>query len=363
MQPSARLRKHRVLCRLALGGVLLLTACTQVGPDFIRPEAQVRQQWMEADAVQVRTSPADYRMWWSAFRDPVLDRLVQTAYAQNIPLRLAGARVFEARAQLGIAIGDQYPQLQQAVGSAFDNALVTLTGDVAGTYVALRTVEERLRITQENVDLQKESLRIARARFEAGSGTGLDVQQALAQLRSTEAVVPQFEASIRQAQNALCVLLGVPPGSLDHLLGDRSAIPQAPLEVAVGIPADLLRRRPDIRSAELQAAAQCAQIGVAKADLYPAFTLNGAFGFLASDVGRFGLGDLTSWSSRYYSFGPSFAWNFLNYGPITNNVRAQDARFQELIFVYQNTVLRAQQEVEDALTGFLQARRSLIRLK
>jgi NodT family efflux transporter outer membrane factor (OMF) lipoprotein len=403
-------------------GALLLNGCTQVGPDFIRPEAQIRQQWMEADDAQVRTSPADYRMWWTAFGDPALDHLIQIAYAQNIPLRVAGARVFEARARLGIAIGEQYPQLQQAVGSAldireseraptapqrrspadqfeyrqvqvgiaasweidfwgkfrravesedanflgsmaeYDNALVILTADVARTYVSIRTLEERLRIAQENVELQRESLRIVRARFEAGSGTGLDVQQALAQLRSTEAIVPQFEASVRQAKNALCILLGMPPGNINYLLGEHSAIPKAPLEVAAGIPVDLIRRRPDIRSAELRAAAQCAQIGVAKADLYPAFSLNGALGFLASDVGRFGLGDITDWSSRYHSLGPSFAWNILNYGQITNNVRLQDARFQELIFVYQDTVLRAQQEVEDALTVFLQSQKSLIRL-
>ena len=422
MRISAGCRQHQVLCRVAIACAMLFTGCTQVGPDFIRPEPQIMPQWLEADEAQVRTSPADYRMWWTAFRDPVLDNLVQIAYAQNIPLRVAGARVFEARARLGIAIGEQYPQIQQAGGSvldireseraptapqrkspadqfeykqaqvaaaasweidfwgkfrravesedasflgsiaAYDNALVSLTAEVARTYVAIRTIEERLRIAQENVDIQKESLRIAQARFEAGSGTGLDVQQAIAQLRGTEAVVPQFEASLRQAKNALCILLGMPPGNLDHLLGDRSAIPQAPLEVAVGIPADLLRRRPDIRSAELQAAAQSALIGVAKADLYPAFALTGTFGFLASDVGRFGFGDIAAWSSRYGSFGPSFQWNFLNYGQITNNVRLQDARFQELVFGYQNTVLRAQQEVEDALTGFLQSQKSLIRL-
>jgi len=407
---------------LIIACAMLLIGCAQVGPDFIRPEPQVMPQWMEADEAQVRTSAADYLMWWTAFKDPVLDNLVQIAYAQNIPLRVAGARVFEARARLGIAIGEQYPQFQQAVGSAldiresertptapqrrspadqfeykqaqvaaaasweidfwgkfqravesedanfldsiaaYDNALVSLTAEVARTYVVIRTIEERLRIARENVDIQKESLRIVQARFEAGAGTGLDVQQALAQLRGTEAVVPQFEASLRQAKNALCILLGMPPGNLEHLLSDRLSIPQAPMEVAVGIPADLLRRRPDIRSAELQAAAQSALIGVAKADLYPAFTLNGTFGFLASDVGRFGLGDIAAWSSRYGSFGPSFAWNIFNYGQITNNVRVQDARFQELVFSYQNTVLRAQQEVEDALTGFLQSQKSLIRL-
>ena len=422
MQISAGWRERRMLCRVVIACAVLFSGCTQVGPDFIRPESQVMPQWLEADEAQVRTSPADYRMWWTAFRDPVLDNLVQIAYAQNIPLRVAGARVFEARARLGIAIGDQYPQVQQAVGSAFDirdseraptapqrkspadqfeykqvqvaaaasweidfwgkfrravesedasflgsiaaydNALVSLTAEVARTYVAIRTIEERVRIAQENVAIQKESLRIAQARFEAGASTDRDVQQALAQLRGTEAVVPQFEASLRQAKNALCILLGMPPGNLDHLLGDRLTIPQAPLDVAVGIPADLLRRRPDIRSAELRAAAQSALIGVAKADLYPAFTLTGTFGFLASDVGRFGLGDIAAWSSRYGSFGPSFAWNILNYGQITNNVRVQDARFQELVFAYQDTVLRAQQEVEDALTGFLQSQKSLIYL-
>jgi outer membrane protein TolC len=133
--------------------------------------------------------------------------------------------------------------------------------------------------------------------------------------------------------------------------------------MAVGIPADLLRRRPDIRAAELQAAAQCALIGVTKADLYPAFTLNGTFGFLSSDVGRFSLGDIASWSSRSASFGPAFSWNVLNYGQITNAVRVQDARFQELIFEYQDAVLGAQQEVEDGLTAFLESQKRLVSLE
>jgi NodT family efflux transporter outer membrane factor (OMF) lipoprotein len=375
---------------------------------------------MEEDAPHVSASSADYRKWWRVFGDPVLDALEQTAYAQNIPLRAAGARVFEARARLGIAIGEQYPQVQQATGSvldireserdsnapqrksaadqfqfiqaqagaiavweldfwgkfrlavesedanflssiaAYDNALVTLTADVAQTYVTLRTLEERLRIVKESVDLQRESLRIARARFAAGSGTGLDVQQAIAQLRVTEAVVPQLEAEARQTDNALCILLGMPPGGIDHLIGRGSGIPNAPQDVAVGIPVDLLRRRPDIRTAELQAAAQSARIGVAKADLYPAFTLNGAFGLLSTDVGRFDLGNLSDWGSRYYTIGPSFTWDLLNYGRITNSVRVQDARFQALVFDYQNTVLRVQKEVENALNGFLQFRESMV---
>jgi NodT family efflux transporter outer membrane factor (OMF) lipoprotein len=415
MQLSEGLPQHRMRLGVILACVMIFSGCIKVGPDFTRPELQVSQQWVDAGDGRVQTSSAAYRMWWTAFKDPVLDTLIRMAYAQNIPLRVAGARVFQARARLGIAIGEQYPQVQQATGSAmnireserapdapqhkepgdqfqyrqaqvagevgweidfwgkfrravesedanflgsiaaYDNALVILTADVAGTYVAVRTLEERLRITFENINLQKESLQIAQARFKAGSGNGLAVQQALALLRNTEADIPQFEASLRQTKNALCILLGMPPGNLDQILGEQSGIPQAPLKVAVGIPSDLLRRRPDIRTAELQAAAQCAAIGVSRADLFPAFSLSGTFGFLASDVGRFGIGDVTDWGSRYGSYGPSFSWNILNYGQITNNVRVQDARFQELIFSYQNTVLRAQQEVEDALTGFLQS--------
>jgi outer membrane protein TolC len=125
--------------------------------------------------------------------------------------------------------------------------------------------------------------------------------------------------------------------------------------VALGIPADLLRRRPDIRRAEWRAAAQCAQIGVAKADLYPAFSLSGTFGFQGSDAGTFALANMFDWRSRTASIGPSFQWNLFNYGRITNQVRLQDARFQELIIAYQNTVLQAQQEVENALIAFLKA--------
>ncbi len=401
--------------------LMVVTGCTTVGPDYIRPDLQVMEQWMQADGHRVLTSPADYRMWWTVFKDPVLDQLVQAAYTQNIPLRVAGARVFEARARLGIAIGEQYPQVQQAVGAAsynrestrgpsapqqsggvdfdyrqaqmgaaatweidfwgrfrravesedanflgsiaaYDNALVSLTAEVARTYVLIRTLEERLRIARDNVIVQKESLRIAEVRFQGGATSERDVQQALTQLRSTEATIPLIQANLRQAKNALCSLLGMPP-RMDGMLGSRSAIPEAPLEVAVGIPADLLRRRPDIRSAELQAASQSALIGVAKADLYPAFTLNGTFGFLSSDVGKFSLSDITSWNSRFGSFGPAFSWNVLNYGQITNVVRVQDALFQESIFAYQDTVLRAQQEVEDGLMSFLQSQIRLVSLE
>ena len=176
------------------------------------------------------------------------------------------------------------------------------------------------------------------------------MQQALTQLRGTEATIPQLDAALRQAKNALCTLLGVPPRRLDGPAGRAAPSSRRPRwTVAVGIPADLLRRRPDIRTAELQAAAQCAQIGVAKADLYPAFTLNGTFGFLASDVGRFSLTDIASWNSRTGSVRPGVHLEPAQLRPDHQPRALQDALFQELIFSYQDTVLRAQQEVEDGL--------------
>ena len=237
----------------------------------------------------------------------------------------------------------------------YDNALVSLTGDVANSYILLRTLEKRLNIARQNVAVQKKSLQIATARWKGGTTSKRDVEQALTVLDSTEATIPTLESQWRQTQNALCVLMGMPPSDLKDLLGSKSDIPAPPPQVAVGIPADLLRRRPDIQSAEWRAAAQCAQIGVAKANLYPAFSLSGTFGLQASDVPPFVLGNMFDWQSRTGTIGPSFQWNIFNYGQITNQVRLQDARFQELLIAYQNTVLQAQQEVENALIAFLKA--------
>jgi NodT family efflux transporter outer membrane factor (OMF) lipoprotein len=386
--------------------------CTKVGPDFVKPEASVSPNWLEAGGyTQITARTEDYRDWWRSFNDPVLNNLVQTAYQQNLPLRIAGVRVLGARAQLGAAVGSLYPQTQQATGSAqknrlsqtsplsgpgapdnfwlsqvgltasweidfwgkfrraiesadaslmaavadYDNTLVSLTGDVANSYILLRTLEQRLSIARQNVTVQKKSLQIATARWKGGTTSMRDVEQALTVLNGTEATIPTLESQLRQTQNALCLLMGLPPSDLGEMLGAKSAIPAPPPQVAIGIPADLMRRRPDIQTAEWRAAAQCAQIGVTKANLYPAFSLSGTFGLQAGDVAPFVLSNMFDWRSRSGTIGPTFQWNFLNYGQITNQVRFQDARFQELIITYQNTVLQAQKEVEDALIAFLKA--------
>jgi len=405
-----------------MGLALLVSGCSHlpmVGPDYTRPTAPEAEEWIEKDDPKIKSEPTDLSTWWKVFDDPVLDALIETAYQQNLPLQIAGIRILEARAQLGIAVGGMFPQQQQGRGAytrvnlsehganttrgldfaygeidlgfdaaweldfwgkfrrfvesslgnleasiaSYDDILVTLSAEVARTYVLIRTLEERLAIARENVRIQERSLRIAEARFEGGEVTELDVQQAKALLGDTQALIPRLQSSLRQAKNGLSILLGTLPGEVDQILTERKPIPTMPAEVAVGIPAELLRRRPDIRFAERQLAAQSAQIGVAKADLYPHFVLFGSIGIRASDAALTAAGGLSGstfsdlWDSNSIEFfgGPAFKWDILNYGRIRNRVRVQDARFQQLVVNYQNTVLRAAQEVEDSMVAFLRA--------
>jgi len=407
-------RRVAYTLRTALPGLLLcLTACTTLGPDFETPEADVEAQWLVTDDPVFQSGKAVNSDWWTVFNDPVLDQLVQQAYEQNLPLQVAGLRIMEARAQLGIAIGNQYPQLQEAAGAltrvnlsenapnfnravdekywtanagfnasweldfwgrarrgvesasanlgsqiaAYDNALVSLTGEVASVYIQIRTLEEQLVVARSNVETQQKGYRLADVRFRAGATSALDPTQALTQLRNTQSQIPSLESQIRQARNALSILLGMPPSDLDALLG-KGNIPTAPADVALGAPAELLRRRPDIRQAELQVAAQNAQIGIAEASLYPSFSLLGSVGFTSSDTNPSDLNDISNSDSFGYSFGPAFSWPILNYGRLKNNVRVQDARLEESIVSYQNSVLEAAREVEDGLAGFLGAKSS-----
>ncbi len=395
----------------ALGATLVLSGCTTLGPDFEPPEATVEETWLEQEQPVVQTVQADYSQWWTVFNDPVLNGLIDKAYQQNLPLQVAGLRILEARAQLAIAVGNQYPQLQQAAGAlsrsrlsenqpnfnpaidknfwqanagfdaaweldfwgrfrrgvesaaanmgsqvaSYDSALVSLSAEVARVYSSIRTLQEGLAVARANAAIQQRGYEIADVRFRAGAVSELDPAQALTQLRDTQAQIPTLEGRIRQAKNALNILLGMPPQDLSALLGE-GPIPAPPATLAVGMPADLLRRRPDIRQAELQAAAQSALIGVAESELYPRLSLVGSIGFVSSDTGQSDLGDLFKSDSLAYGFGPSFSWPVFNYGRLKNNVRVQDARFEQLLTNYRNTVLEAAREVEDGLAGFLAAR-------
>jgi NodT family efflux transporter outer membrane factor (OMF) lipoprotein len=231
----------------------------------------------------------------------------------------------------------------------YDDVLVTLLGDVATNYAQMRITEQRIKYAQENVKLQRETLAIVEARFRRGTTSKLDLAQARSTLEQTEATIPELEISLRQFNNQLCILLGMPPEELRAKLG-AGPIPTAPVEAAVGIPADLLRRRPDVRRAERQAASQSAQIGVAEAEFYPHIAINGTWQYSAEF-----FKDLWKPSALNGNIGPTFTWNILNYGRILNNVRLQDAKFQELVATYQNTVLSAAQDVENGLVTFLKA--------
>jgi NodT family efflux transporter outer membrane factor (OMF) lipoprotein len=222
----------------------------------------------------------------------------------------------------------------------------------------VRTFEVLIEQAQENVRVQEEGFKIAESRFRNGATSELDVMQASTLLESTRATIPQLEGGLEQARNALSTLLGQPTGAVETLLAGPKQVPTAPATVAVGMPAEILRRRPDVRSAELYAAAQCARIGIAKADLYPSFSLAGSIGLQASSSGSSSQ-NLFSLGSLFYSLGPRIAWPFLNYGRLKNGVRVEDARFQQLLVNYRNTVLKAAQEVADALTGFVNAQRAM----
>jgi NodT family efflux transporter outer membrane factor (OMF) lipoprotein len=373
----------------------------KVGPNYCKPPAPVAPEWIQArdEDVQAR----HIQDWWTVFQDGTLDFLIGKAYEQNLTLRVLAARVLGARAQRGIAAGNLFSQTQGLQGTYvngtgnghsawfnltdfnlsweadvwgrirrnietatanldasvenYDDALVTLLADVAMNYVQYRIAQQRLKIARANVRIQEEILSLVEEQQKVGINkvTMLDVNQARTVLEQTRSTIPVLEIQQGQANDTLCTLLGMPPFDLERELGpgpDLGAgpMPNTPNWVAAGIPADLLRRRPDVRSAERQVAAQSAQIGVAKADLYPTIAINGILGYDA--ISLFGLPSSNGFLGLVY---PTINWKILNYGRIINNVRYQNARLQELIAAYQNKALTAAREVQIPLRGFLRS--------
>ncbi|BBP97159.1 RND transporter [Burkholderia sp. SFA1] len=386
-----------------------LAGCMRVGPDFHPQRERWSEQWTSAtlDEVIQQSAQPDVREWWNVFGDETVGRLIAQADAGNGDLQIAGLRVIEARAQLGIALAGRYPQVQQAsaevlasarkrsdgfntrsgvylqYGAGFvvgweldfwgrfaraiesadaaffaaqanrDAALVLLHAQVADTYFTMRTAEARLRIARENAQLQKRSYDIAQKLFKAGETDELDLQQAKTQYLGTLSSIPDLESQIVLARHALSMLLGRPPGPLPELdasSGKEGVIPLVHRAVLQDVPAELLLRRPDVRAAEYQMAAQSALIGVAKADLYPSVSLLGTLAWSASSL-------TGSPNTLAFAAGPSVVWNVFDHGRITNNVRVQDARLQQLTVAYQNTVREAAREADDAATALVAALR------
>jgi multidrug efflux system outer membrane protein len=389
---------------LSLGMTLLLTACA-VGPDYVRPETKTGDAFGQADAA-VHGADAPVAEFWSTFEDPLLTRLVEGALTANTDLRAGLARLDAARALAGLSRFDYFPTVtasgeriksrasaDQAPGVPRDqrdaelyrgsfNAFweldlfgrvrrgaqasraeadaaaadlralqVSVAAETARTYFELRGLQEQLRVARRNAENQQQSLDLTQTRLNAGRGTRLDTDRARAQLTFTQSRVPALEAAVAAAAHRLAVLNGLQPGALRAELNEAATLPVLPETVAVGTPADLLRRRPDVKTAERQLAAATARIGVATADLFPRFTFNGTFGTAATD-----LGDLFTRDSESYGFGPGVSWAFLDLGRVRQQIKATDSSAEARLALYEGTVLRALEEAETTLIGFARAR-------
>ncbi|MEX2317834.1 MAG: efflux transporter outer membrane subunit [Pirellulales bacterium] len=380
----------------------------KVGPNYSTPPVQIADDWIDGNDPRLSRATTDYAYWWRVFNDPTLNSLVERASNQNLTLRAAGFRIMEARARRRIAVGALFPQFQQATAdyqrfnisqrianpppipdfddfdvgfelaweldlwgrfrraveeqdarldasiADYDDVLVILQAEVAATYVQMRGFEQRLRYATQNTSSQRQVFDLASIREREGDVSSLDVLQSENIYRTTAASIPRFEAAVRQSRNALAVLLGVPPHDMTAELAANTQIPVAPRDVVVGIPAELLGRRPDIRRAEREVAAQSARIGVAVSDLFPAVSILGSLGWEAEHAG-----DLFTSEAFRGNVGPSIRWNILHYGRIQANILAQDARYQELVARYEQTVLAANAEAEDAIIAFLKSQDEL----
>jgi len=384
--------------------VFLLAGCTTLGPDFTPPRTDWDEGWTSPTLASLAPPPggADSAVWWRQFQDPALDALISAAMAGNRDLKTAGLRVLEARAQLGIANSGLRPQLIEGAASAgygasapnfapiskndfayakvgftaaweldfwgrfrrgvesadanyfastanFDDFAIILRAEVARLYISYRTTEAQLKITRDNAALQKRNVEITGVLFRNGAESELDVVQARTQYLSTIADIPPLETGLQQTRNAIAQTIGRPPGVLPELALGPQTLPVTPAGVATELPADLLRRRPDVRAAAFRAAAQSAQIGIAQSDLYPSLTLGGTIGVSTTSLG--GPTKLIE-----LALGPSVRWNLFDFGRIRGNVRVQDARLEQALEAYQQAVLGAASEVDNAAIAFTKSR-------
>jgi NodT family efflux transporter outer membrane factor (OMF) lipoprotein len=394
--------------------LLLATACTTLGPDYKEPEVTWLNDWQPdlyglGNSTQQATQ--DLRFWWLLFDDPVLNGLIKTARRNNPSLRIAGLRILESRAALGIANSTSLPQLQQLGASAtaistnnhggisngssetlvahqsafsigweldfwgrFQRGIesadaaflssitahqdlqVLLNAQVADLYFSYRTIEQRIKIAHFNSTRQQRSFAITEKLFAAGQGSELDLQQAKTQYLVTRSTIPDLERKLIQVRNALAALLGRPPGQIPELADKTGNLPNVGALIINEVPARLLLRRPDIRSAAWRVAAQSAQIGLALADYYPAISLLGSLGWSGNSVSA-------SADTAQLIAGPSLIWNVFDQGRIRNNVRLQDARLQQSIESFQNAVLLAAREIDDAVISVAKTAEQQIILK
>lgn len=391
---------------LILGLFLAFSSC-KVGPDYHRPAVETQAQWSEPLAGGETNSSASLAGWWKVFDDALLNSLVDRAVKSNLDLNVAAARVREARAARRVAAADFWPSVEPTGSYArerlsrnaqtfapagvplahnlyqtgFDSAweldvfggtrrnvesaeanlaaaefgrrsvLVTLLGELALNYVEFRGSQRRLAIAADNIKSQQDAVDVTQAKFQGGVSSELDVTQAAALLATTQAAVPSLENALQAAEHHLAVLLAQPPGALREELAPVRPIPAGPPAIPVGLPSELLRRRPDVQQAERQLAAATALVGVATADLFPKFSLTGE-----ASLETLNASDWFSTGSRFWSFGPTVQWRLFDAGRIRANIRVQDARQDEALGAYEKASLTAFEDVENALVAYAKER-------
>lgn len=397
-----------ILGTLTLAVIANAGGCV-VGPNYHPVPPSVSATWSSPVTNGLTATAFTTSSWWSSFNDVELNSLIQRAAQSNLDLRVAEARLRQARAVRGGAAANfdptvdasgSYARAKQSQNQPFfgalplppdfpfeysvyqmgfdasweidlfggkrrafeaatadwesvlearNDALLSLLAEVARNYVELRGSQHRLEIARRDLSLQEEAVELARARFQSGVATGLDVTRAAALLASVEATVPPLETGVRGAMYGLAVLLGLEPGALVAELSAAAPIPPAPPEVPIGLPSDLLRRRPDVRRAERQLAAETARIGMEKSQWFPKLSLTGDAGFESVST--------ASWfqpGSRFWSIGPSLQWRVLDFGRVRAQVQAQTAIQEAALATYERTVLSSLQEAESAVVTYAQ---------
>jgi outer membrane protein, multidrug efflux system len=387
----------------------LLAGCA-VGPNFVKPDPEVPATWSEAPGHDV-AAPAEPERWWLGFGDAELDSHIDRAVSANLDLELAEERVRAARASRKVAAAPLFPTLDggggysrqwqsenagfagggpigDVGGQPFDlfevgfdasweidvfggvrrsveaadadlaasvetrnDVLLTVLAEVARNYVELRGFQQQLEVARANLAAQEDTFQLTRARYAGGLANDLDVARAEAQVKTTGAQIPLLDTSYRQSVHRLGVLLGESPGSLATELAPPAPIPAAPAALPPGLPSDLARRRPDIRRAEREIAAATARIGVATSDLFPKFYLTGAAGLQSLEAS-----DLFSGGSKLWSFGPTIQWPIFQGGRIVGNIEVREAEERQALISYRQTVLRALEEVENAIVAYTRER-------
>lgn len=407
---ATRQDQYLLLSILLLVVMLLNSGCAVVGPDYTQANPAAPETWhteLKGGLTAEQTDLVNLARWWTVLEDPQLATLEKRAIEGNLDVQVAQARIREARAMRGISHAQFFPALDSdlaatksrssessgtgteweiysagfdasweldifggvkrsveaaqanldATGEDLNDLLVSLLAEVALNYLEVRTFQSRLEVSRANIKIQQESYELNHSRFQAGIIGELAVQESLRILASSRSQIPTLEIGLEAAKNRLAVLLGERPGSLHEELSTKQPLPSLPMTIAVGIPAETLRRRPDVRRAERELAAQTARIGVATADLYPKFQLFGTLGLEALSVG-----DLLQSSSKTWRIGPRMTWNIFDAGAIRQNIQIQNVRQEQALIHYELTILHALEEVENALVAYAneQQRRDFI---